>query len=37
MTLRADYGYVLQAQRNLLLTPVEAGDHRIHISATIAW
>ena len=37
MTIRADYGYVLQAQRDLLLTPVEAGDHRIHISATIAW
>ena len=37
MTIRADYGYVLQAQRELLLTPVDAGDHRIHISATIAW
>ncbi len=37
MTIRADYGYVLQAQRDLLLTPVDAGDNRIHISATIAW
>ena len=37
MTIRADYGYVLQAQRELLLTPVEAGDTRLHISATIAW
>ena len=37
MTIRADYGYVLQAQRQLLLTPVEAGDTRLHISATIDW
>lgn len=37
MTIRADYGYVLQAQRNLLLIPVDAGDDRLHISATIAW
>ena len=37
MTIRADYGYVLQAQRQLLLTPVDAGDTRLHISATIAW
>jgi len=37
MTIRADYGYVLQAQRNLLLTPVDAGDSRFHVSATIAW
>ncbi len=37
MTVRADYGYVLQAQRDLLLKPVEVGDNRIHISATIAW
>jgi hemolysin activation/secretion protein len=37
MTIRADYGYVLQAQRELLLEPVEVGDSRFHISATIAW
>ena len=37
MTVRADYGYVLDAQENLLLKPVKAGDSRIHISATIAW
>ena len=37
ITLRADYGYVLQSQTNLLLTPVNAGDNRIHVSATIAW
>lgn len=37
MTIRADYGYVLQAQRDLLVTPVEVGDNRLHISATIAW
>ena len=37
MTVRADYGYVLEAQRDLLLKPVEVGDNRIHISATIAW
>ena len=37
MTVRADYGYVLEAQSDLLLKPVEVGDNRIHISATIAW
>jgi hemolysin activation/secretion protein len=37
MTIRADYGYVIQGQSDLLVTPVEAGDNRIHISATIAW
>ena len=37
MTVRADYGYVLDAQENLLLKPVEVGNSRIHISATIAW
>ena len=37
MTIRADYGVVLQEQRELLLRPVETGDNRLHISATIAW
>ena len=37
VTVRADYGYVLEAQHDLLLKPVEVGDNRIHISATIAW
>ena len=37
MTVRADYGYVLQGDSNLLLKPVEIGDSRVHISATIAW
>ena len=37
MTVRADYGYVLQSQTQLLLNPVNAGDTRLHISATIAW
>ena len=37
MTVRADYGYVLQAEHDLLLKPIEVGDSRIHISATIAW
>ncbi|MEO6753945.1 MAG: hypothetical protein ABIP85_19360 [Chthoniobacteraceae bacterium] len=37
MTVRADYGYVLQSQHDLLLKPVEAGDNRIHLSATVAW
>jgi hemolysin activation/secretion protein len=37
MTIRADYGYVLQSQRNLTADPVNAGDSRLHISATIAW
>ena len=37
MTVRADYGYVLQSQTEFLLNPVNAGDTRLHISATIAW
>jgi hypothetical protein len=37
MTIRADYGYVLQGQTNLLVDPVPAGSSRIHLSATIAW
>ncbi len=37
MTVRADYGYVLGAQSKLLFKPVESGDSRIHLSATVAW
>jgi len=37
MTIRADYGIVLQSQSDLLVNPVENGDSRLHISATIAW
>ena len=37
MTVRADYGVVLESQTTLLLDPVESGDTRLHLSATIAW
>ncbi|MEQ1851696.1 MAG: hypothetical protein ABMA01_08905 [Chthoniobacteraceae bacterium] len=37
MTIRAEYGFVLQAQRDLLVDPVDFGDGRLHISATVAW
>ena len=37
MTIRAEYGVVLQSQTELLVDPIDAGDGRLHISATIAW
>ena len=37
MTIRADYAIVLMEQTDLLLNPVNSGDTRLNISATIAW
>ncbi len=37
MTIRADYGIVLMSQHEQVTKPVEVGDSRLHISATIAW
>ena len=37
MTLRADYGIALRAERDLVPDPVDAGDTRLHLSGTIAW
>ncbi|MEO6787305.1 MAG: hypothetical protein ABI318_14325 [Chthoniobacteraceae bacterium] len=35
--IRADFGYALLSQTQLVSDPVRAGDSRIHLSATIAW
>jgi hemolysin activation/secretion protein len=37
LNVRVDYGIALLAERQNLRDPVDAGDNRVHFSATLAW
>ncbi len=37
LNVRADYGFVLRSERENLIHPVEYGDSRLHLSATLTW